>query len=385
MTILSNPAAPLSAPQSTCQSISENDSPFEDILQLADELSASDIHLSINCLPTFRISGELAPQDLFTVLTEENLLNMCSFICDERQHKHLMENHSVDLAFTSKKGLRYRINVYFELGTPAFAIRWLDGTFHSMSALRLPSQLNKLAQLKDGLVLVTGATGSGKSTTLASIINEINQHRACHILTIEDPVEFIHFNKKAMVHQREIGRDVSSFADAIRSAMREDPDVILLGEMRDTETMTAALMAAETGHLVFSTLHTNDAIGVIDRLVGAFSGEEQSGVRQQLSMVLRAVVTQTLLRPDNSPGRVPVNEILMVNAAVSNLIRNHKPEQIYSVMESGRSLGNQTYDFALAIRVKEKLISREQGLRSSRKPHAFNELVNQLLSSVGSI
>lgn len=356
---------------------------LEAILQLANDLSASDVHLSVNCFPTFRISGELAPQNSLLLLTEEDLLDICLFICDERQHQHLMAHYSVDLAFTSQKGLRYRINVYFELGTPAFAIRWLDGTFHSMSALRLPSQLNKLAQLKDGLVLVTGATGSGKSTTLASIINEINQHRACHILTIEDPVEFIHFNKKAMIHQREIGRDVNSFSDAIRSAMREDPDVILLGEMRDTETMIAALMAAETGHLVFSTLHTNDAVGVIDRLVGAFSGDEQSGVRQQLSMVLRAVVTQTLLRPDNSPGRVPVNEILMVSTAVANLIRNHKPEQIYSVMEAGRSLGNQTYDFALALRVKEKLISREQGLRSARKPHAFNELVNQLLSSAG--
>jgi len=358
---------------------------IDEILYLADELRASDVHLSINCLPTFRVNGELAPQDSFSVLTEEDLLAMCLFICDERQHEHLMSNYSVDLAFTSQKGLRYRINVYFELGTPAFAIRWLDGTFHSMSALRLPNQLNKLAQLKDGLVLVTGSTGSGKSTTLASIIDEINQHRACHILTIEDPVEFIHFNKKSMVHQREIGRDVISFADAIRAAMREDPDVILLGEMRDTETMSAALMAAETGHLVFSTLHTNDAIGVIDRLVGAFSGDEQTGVRQQLSSVLRAVVTQTLLRPDNSTGRVPVNEILMVNAAVANLIRNHKPEQIYSVMEAGRSLGNQTYDFALALRVKEKLISREQALRSARKPHALNELVNQLINSPGNL
>ena len=358
---------------------------IDEILYLADELRASDVHLSINCLPTFRVNGELAPQDSFSVLTEDDLLAMCLFICDERQHEHLMSNYSVDLAFTSQKGLRYRINVYFELGTPAFAIRWLDGTFHSMSALRLPNQLNKLAQLKDGLVLVTGSTGSGKSTTLASIIDEINQHRACHILTIEDPVEFIHFNKKSMVHQREIGRDVISFADAIRAAMREDPDVILLGEMRDTETMSAALMAAETGHLVFSTLHTNDAIGVIDRLVGAFSGDEQTGVRQQLSSVLRAVVTQTLLRPDNSTGRVPVNEILMVNAAVANLIRNHKPEQIYSVMEAGRSLGNQTYDFALALRVKEKLISREQALRSARKPHALNELINQLINSPGNL
>ena len=352
---------------------------FESILTVADGLNTSDIHLSDRCYPTFRLSGRLVEQTDLDQLTPITLQGFCKVITDDRQYKQLVEHRSIDLAFTSKAGLRYRVNIYFERGCPALAIRWLDGSFHSLEELRLPKQLLKLAQLKDGLVLVTGATGSGKSTTLASIINEINETRPCHILTIEDPVEFLHHNKQAMIHQREIGRDVNCFSDAIRAAVREDPDVILLGEMRDLETMNAALMAAETGHLVFSTLHTNDAIGVIDRLVGAFPGEEQSGVRQQLSMVLRAVVTQTLVRPDNATGRVPVNEILIVNSAVSNLIRNHKPEQIYSVMESGRALGNQTHDYALALRVKEKLIPREQGVRLARKPHAFNELVNQLL------
>ena len=352
---------------------------FEQILRAADVACASDIHLSDHCYPTFRISGALCEQPALVSLNSHLLMGIVEALTDARQYRQFVETFNTDLAFTSKDKLRYRINIYRERGCPALAVRWLDGSFHSIEELRLPNQLLKLAQLRDGLVLVTGATGSGKSTTLASMIHEINRSRECHILTIEDPVEFLHHNRKAMVHQREIGRDVASFSEAIRAAMREDPDVILLGEMRDLDTMHAALMAAETGHLVFSTLHTNDAIGVIDRLVGSFPGDEQSGVRQQLSMVLRAIVTQTLVRPEKTSGRVPVNEILIVNAAVANLIRNHKPEQIYSVMETGRAMGNQTFDYALAVRVKEQLISREQGLRLARKPHAFNELINQLI------
>lgn len=354
---------------------------FEAILNAADKQGASDIHLSDNCYPAFRMSGEISQQDDLMVLDKAMLEGLCKAVLSEKQYRKYIDHRSVDLAYSNNNGLRYRLNVYFERGCPAFSIRWLDGSFHSLEELRLPQQLFKLARLHDGLVLITGATGSGKSTTLASVINEINETRDCHILTIEDPVEFLHLNKRALIHQREVGSDVHCFADAIRAAMREDPDVILLGEMRDLETMEAALMAAETGHLVFSTLHTNDAVGVIDRLVGSFPGNQQEGVRQQLSMVLRAVVTQTLVRPDNASGRVPINEILMVNAAVSNLIRNHKPEQIYSVMETGRAQGNQTFDYALAVRVKEGLIPREQGMRLSRKPHVFNELLNQLLGS----
>lgn len=354
---------------------------LEIILQAADKAGASDIHLSDNCYPAFRVSGGLSQQEDLMVLDHAALVEISEYVLSEKQFCQHEKERNVDLAFSSKTGLRYRINAYFERGCPAFSIRWLDGTFHSLSELRLPDQLFKLAKLHDGLVLITGATGSGKSTTLACMINEINETRDCHILTIEDPVEFLHRNKRAMVHQREVGPDVLSFSDAIRAAMREDPDVILLGEMRDTETMEAALMAAETGHLVFSTLHTNDAIGVIDRLVGAFPGNQQEGVRQQLSMVLRAVVTQTLVRPDNASGRVPINEILIVNSAVSNLIRNHKPEQIYSVMETGRAQGNQTFDYALAMRVKESLLPREQGARLARKPHAFNGLLVQMIGA----
>ncbi len=352
---------------------------LEQILSKAHELGASDIHLSDRCFPTFRLSGELHAQNDLLLLDMKKLEGFVSHVLERQQQLEFKTKKSVDIAFTSEAGLRYRVNIYTERACPAFAIRRLDSSFRTLAELRLPSQLTKLAQLKDGLVLVTGATGSGKSTTLASVVNEINQTRACHILTIEDPVEFLHHNQKAMVHQRELGRDVDSFSDAIRSAMREDPDVILLGEMRDLATMSAAITAAETGHLVFSTLHTNDAIGVIDRLVGSFPGEQQAGVRQQLSMVLRAVVTQTLVRPDNGVGRVPVNEILIINTAVANLIRTHKPEQIYSFMESGKAIGNQTFDYALALKVKEKLLPREQAQGLARKPSVFDALVNQVL------
>jgi twitching motility protein PilT len=347
-------------------------------LDRCTEKGASDLHLSINCFPSYRINGDLIPDENQALLTDERMETIVAELLNTAQNALYKKQLSVDTGYTAKTGDRFRINIYRERGGIAIAARWLDGTFHTPDELRLPAKITELAKLKDGLILVTGATGSGKSTTLASLVNEINMTRHCHILTIEDPIEFIHINKKAMVHQREIGRDVPNFSQAIRSAMREDPDVILLGEMRDTDTMKAALMAAETGHLVFSTLHTNDAVGVIDRLVGAFPGEEQEGVRQQLSMVLRAVVTQLLVKTENGRGRVPVNEILIINNAVSNLIRSHKPEQIRSMMETGRALGNQTLETALALRVKEKLLSKEQAMRLTHRPSALDEMLRVL-------
>ncbi len=351
---------------------------FDGYLQQCVDKGASDLHMSVNCYPAYRVSGELIPDECDTVMTDESQQTLIEQFLSSEQQSRLKSNLSVDVGYSIKGGNRFRVNIYFERGGIAIAARWLDGTFHSLADLRLPPQLHRLSELKDGLVLVTGATGSGKSTTLASIINEINLNRRCHILTIEDPIEFVYTNQKATVHQREIGRDVPSFADAIRAAMREDPDVILLGEMRDTETMKAALMAAETGHLVFSTLHTNDAVGVIDRLVGSFPGDEQDGVRQQLSMVLRTVVTQLLVKPEEGRGRIPVNEILMVNNGVANLMRSHKPEQIRSMMETGRASGNQTLEYALAMRVKEKLLSKEQVMRLTHRPSALEEMLRVL-------
>lgn len=358
--------------------IEEYKAEFEALLALMLTQNASDLHCSAGISPVLRIHGELIEQKALSSLNKESLACMAEAVLSADQYQHLMSQRSCDLGYSNKNGDRFRLNFYFERGCLAFAIRSLHNSFATFEQLRLPSQLESIVDLKDGLVLVTGTTGSGKSTTLASIINKINETRACHILTIEDPIEFIHTNNRAVVHQREVGDDVLTFADAIRSAMREDPDVMLLGEMRDLETMHAAITAAETGHLVFATLHTNDAVGVIDRLIGMFPGDLQNTVRQQLSMSLRAVVTQTLVRTVDDVGRVPINEILMVNSAVSNLIREHSSSQIRSVMETGRAQGNQTLEFALAQRVKDKLITRDKALQLTTRKEQFENALRVL-------
>ena len=348
---------------------------FQYLLDEVVRIGASDLHLSTNTSPIIRKQGQLESLHDEPALSREQLDTVLSMLLDELQKRHLEKEQSVDMGFTSDRGNRYRINIYYERGHAALAIRWLDDHIHSFDELNLPEQLIRLVNMKDGLVLMTGATGSGKTTTLASVIDQINAKRACHILTIEDPIEFIHINKKCVIHQREVGKDVPDFASAVRSALREDPDVVLIGEMRDLDTMRAALMLAETGHLVFSTLHTNDAVGVIDRMIGAFPGNEQAGIRQQLSMVLRAVITQLLLPTSDNTSRVPVNEMLWVNNAVSHLIREHKPEQIRSIMETGRSVGNQTLDSALAQRINESLIDIDQARRMAWHPEQLEELI----------
>jgi len=351
---------------------------FEAILEHAINSDVSDIHLSAHCHPIYRVHGDLQENSQFGLLTPEQLQQFRDYLLDYKNLKDPGCMEALDIAYTSKFEARFRINVYSERGSVCFAIRWLKGNFSSFAELSLPEQIPQMANLNTGLVLITGSTGSGKSTTLAALINSINEHRPCHILTIEDPIEFIHINKKSIVHQRELGSDVNSFSGAIRDAMREDPDVILLGEMRDRETIRAALSAAETGHLVFSTLHTNDAVGVIDRIIGMFSAEEQVSIRQQLSLVLKAVITQTLVPTSDNNGRVPVNEILIVNPAVSHLIREHRPEQIKAVMETGRALGNQTFDLALAQRVHKKEIAHERAKALAHSDKAFEDALHTL-------
>jgi len=357
------------------------DSLFERILQHAINHDASDIHLSAHCYPILRVHGSLQEEPLFDLMSAEQLKAFREHILAYKQLSDPGRMETLDIAYTSEFDERFRINIYSERGSICFAIRWLKGCFASFSELSLPDQIPQLANLNTGLVLITGSTGSGKSTTLAALVNAINEQRPCHILTIEDPIEFIHSNKKAIVHQRELGLDVSSFSLAVRDAMREDPDVILLGEMRDKDTIRAALSAAETGHLVFSTLHTNDAVGVIDRIIGMFSAEEQVSIRQQLSLVLKAVVTQTLVPVIDGKGRLPVNEILIINPAVAHLIREHRPEQIKAVMETGRALGNQTFDWALALRVNSQQIQYERAKALSHSEKAFEDALHTLNQS----
>jgi twitching motility protein PilT len=356
-------------------------STFEAILEHAISCDISDIHLSAHSHPVYRIHGDLREESRFDLLTPEQLEQFRHYLLAYKNLSDPGQMAALDIAYTAECEARFRINIYSERGSVCFAIRWLKGNFSSFEELSLPEQIPRMANLNTGLVLITGSTGSGKSTTLAALINSINEQRPCHILTIEDPIEFIHINKKAIVHQRELGSDVVSFAGAVRDAMREDPDVILLGEMRDKETVRAALAAAETGHLVFSTLHTNDAVGVIDRIIGMFAAAEQVSIRQQLSLVLQAVITQTLVPTVDNNGRVPVNEILIVNPAVSHLIREHRPEQIKSVMETGRSLGNQTFDFALAQRVHSKQVKKERAMALAHSTKAFEDALNVLTNA----
>lgn len=352
---------------------------FQELLQRCIELQASDLHLSVRGLPMVRIHGRL--QQLDSAANKiDGVEQMARAIMHPQQTTVFDRDQTLDLAMSLPSGERFRINVFRERGQMAVAVRRLDDRFRSLEELRLPSQLGRLAQLRDGLVLVTGPAGSGKTTTLATLIHQINTQRTCHILTVEDPIEYLHRNEQSLIHQRELYTDVPSFAQAVRASLREDPDVLLVGEMRDVDTMRAAITAAETGHLVFSTLHTGDAVGALERMVGVFPGEEQESVRQQLSMVLRAVVAQRLLPCADAQGRVPAVEILIVTPAVANLIRTGKPQQIYSTIESGSAEGMQTIEHALAQLVAGRTVGVDDARRLARDRQIFEKRLALLQS-----
>jgi twitching motility protein PilT len=349
---------------------------FSRLLTGIVEHQASDLHLAEGRAACWRLHGKLASMDNAT-WTPNMMAALLDQLLGTQQVRDLAERGTVDLGFTAKNNERFRINIFRSLNRPALVARHLPSNFLSFNELRLPESVRQLASLADGLVLVTGVTGSGKSTTLATIINEINVSLPAHILTIEDPVEFVHQPKRSIVSHRELYTDVPDFASAVRASLREDPDVILVGELRDTETMRAALTAAETGHLVFSTLHTADTSGAIERFVGGFPGEEQSVVRHRLSLVLKAVVAQQLLPLTDRPGRVAAVEVLQVTPAVANLIASGRTAQIYSAIESGREVGMQTFDQALAVLARDNLIAIDEGRRLARDPISFDRLLRQ--------
>jgi twitching motility protein PilT len=338
----------------------------------------SDIHLTADFHPMLRLHGRLEPQKWLRFSAVE-ISALADGMLNERQQEQYRSTGQVDFGYTDGQGRRFRANLYRGMGKPILALRHLSDHFPTPQELRLPPQVQALSQLKDGLVLVTGATGSGKSTTLAVLINEINCHRHRHIITIEDPVEFVHPNKHSLVHQRELHSDTESFASAVRASLREDPDVIMVGELRDRETVQAAISAAETGHLVLTTLHTNDAVGAIDRLVGFFPGIEQGIARSRIGMCLRAVVAQQLVPVSKGAGRVAALEILLGNPAVANLIAQDKGKQLYSVIESGRSQGMQTLDQALVDLVRERWIGADTALGLAR----HRPVVERLLAQAG--
>ncbi|MFW5733749.1 MAG: type IV pilus twitching motility protein PilT [Oceanidesulfovibrio sp.] len=329
------------------------------------ENNASDLHLTLNFAPFMRVDGELfciGGEAMCAADLEAILMPLLS----ERQRKVLEEKSSVDLAYAYDADHRFRVNIFYQRSALAAVFRKLPSLKLTLEALGMPVGINSFSELKDGLVLVTGPTGSGKSTTLAAIIDKINRNKSCHIITIEDPVEFVHFNIKSLVTQRELFTDVPSFSLALRDSLREDPDVILVGEMRDLDTMRTAIMAAETGHLVFSTLHSRDAISSLTRMIGVFSIEEQAQIRHQLSATLRGVVSQRLLRHVNGEGRVAAVEVMKVTSAISNLIRSGKLERIYSAIETGGKLGMQTMELSLADLYKDGKIDRESAIRMAK-------------------
>jgi twitching motility protein PilT len=340
---------------------------IDELLERMVEANASDLHVTTGTPPAIRVRGEVERLEGFDSLTGEETQQLLYRILSSEQQKHFEINRQLDFSYSIPGLARFRVNVYFQRESIGAAFRLIPTELKTLEELGIPDSLHVLAEKPRGLVLVTGPTGSGKSTTLAAIIDEINRNRSEHILTIEDPIEFLHRHKRCIVNQREIGPDATSFADALRAALRQDPDVILVGEMRDLETISTALTAAETGHLVFGTLHTQSAPSTIDRIIDVFPAEQQEQVRIQIANSLQGVVTQALLPTADGMGRVPALEILLPDDAVRNLIRQGKVEQIYSVMQTNTGRGMQTMEQSLGDLIMRRVVDLEMGLsRSSR-------------------
>jgi twitching motility protein PilT len=350
---------------------------IDDLLEQAVVRNASDLHISVGTAPVLRINGSLARISGPEALDGEATRTMLYRILSSEQQKHLELNRQIDLAYEIPGLARFRVNIYFQRDALGGAFRQIPQDIKSLEELGLPSSLHSLTEKPRGLVLVTGPTGSGKSTTLAALIDEINRKRSDHILTIEDPIEFVHPHKRCLVNQREIGVDATGFAEALRAALRQDPDVILVGELRDLETISTALTAAETGHLVFATLHTQSAPSTIDRIIDVFPAAQQEQVRVQIAAGLQGIVTQSLLRTADGEGRVAALEVLFPDDAVRNLIRQAKVEQVYSVMQTSSGRGMQTLEQSLAELVLRRVITKEAALAASSRRDQLDALLDR--------
>ena len=350
---------------------------IDQLLEGMETLRASDLHISAGSPPAARVRGEMTVLEELPELTPDDIQQLLYRILSTEQQKRLEVERQIDLSYAISGVGRFRVNVFFQRGAVGAAFRLIPHKIRTLEELGLPPVLRKLTEKPRGLVLVTGPTGSGKSTTLAAMIDEINRNRSGHILTIEDPIEFLHRHRKCLVNQREIGTDARGFAEALRGALRQDPDVILLGEMRDLETVATALTAAETGHLVFATLHTRGAAATIDRIIDVFSAEQQAQIRAQLASAIEGVVTQTLLPTADGRGRVAAMEIMLPDYAVRNLIRQRKLEQVYSVIQTGTARGMQTLEQSLAELVQRGTVTTEVALESSSYPEQLLGLLGR--------
>jgi twitching motility protein PilT len=350
------------------------------LLRTMVERGASDLHLTVNSPPQLRIDGKLYPLRT-PALTPPDVENIAYSVLNEKQRKRFEETSEIDLSFRWKGISRFRANFFRQQGSVAGALRMIPFQVKSLEELGIPPILKNVLDRPSGLVLVTGPTGSGKSTTLASMVDHINEHRRCHIITVEDPIEFLHQHKKSIVNQREVGTDTDSFKNALRYVLRQDPDVVLIGEIRDLESMEAALRISETGHIAFATLHTNSAVQTIHRILDFFPAHQQEMVRTQLSFVLEAILTQVLL-PRKGGGRCLAAEILLPNAAIRNLIREEKTHQIYSLMQMGQGKhGMQTMNQAISRLVIRGLVAMEEAIPHSTDIEELEGLIQKELQA----
>jgi twitching motility protein PilT len=348
---------------------------FAGVLTRMVEVRASDVHLTPGVAPAMRVRGKIQPLDDYPVLTPQDTREVVYSLLNDSQRKKFENNLQLDFAYAIPNVARYRVNCFFQRGAISAAFRLIPTKIESLDTLGLPQVLEEFCRKPRGFVLMTGPTGSGKSTSLASMVDLINQEREEHILTIEDPIEFLHTHKRCIVNQREVGSDAIDFASALKSALREDPDVILVGEMRDLETISTALTAAETGHLVFATLHTLWTAQTVDRIIDVFPPHQQQQVRMQLSVALQGIVTQQLIPTADGSGRVVGAEVLVPTPAVRNLIREGKTHQIYSAIQTSGSVGMQTMDAHLAQLVRMGKISPQMAEQRASIPEELKRLL----------
>jgi twitching motility protein PilT len=347
------------------------------LLEEMIERDASDLHITAGERAKLRVDGDIVNSNTETILSPKDTLQLAYSVLTENQKKRFEMDDELDFSFGIQNLARFRGNCFKQRGCVSMAIRQIPFNIRTFQDLGLPAVVAKMAEKPRGLVLVTGPTGSGKSTTLAAMIDKVNRERKGHIITVEDPIEFIHRHHSCIVNQREVGADTHSFSNALKYALREDPDVILIGEMRDLETIQAALTIAETGHLVFATLHTNSAAEAINRIIDVFPAHQQSQVRAQLAFVLEGIVTQTLLPRARGRGRCMAAEILVITPAMRALIRDDKVHQIYSMMQSGKKFGMQTLNDALYQLYQSREVTEEECLRVSSDPNEFLRMIGR--------
>lgn len=360
--------------QATAEVRNIEDVHIDELLHLTVEKGASDLHLAVGIPPMLRIDGKLTPTN-YTRLTALDSQRLVYDILTDEQIQKFEMTYELDCSYSIAKLSRFRVNLFKDKGTVASALRVIPTRIPTIGDLGLPKVLEDLTKKRRGLILVTGPTGSGKSTTLAAMINAINSERPEHIITIEDPIEYLHTHRRGIVNQRELGMDTKSFGNALKASLREDPDVILVGEMRDLETIGTAISCAETGHLVFATLHTNNAPQTVDRMVDVFPPEQQEQIRFMLSNNLEAVICQQLVPKAGTPGRVAALEIMIASAAIRNLIREAKAHQLTSVIQTSANLGMQTMDQCLRDHYQKGLITYEEGLSRAMNPEEFKSMV----------